>query len=161
VGALAILLGCGLATRADSAPCPRLRGKLVATPTDSIVIRTGSDAHFAIPRESIASMELGHNRHGVRTGAIVGGISFGVLGGVMGALVCSTMAWDPESGCGSGVVLGMAVGSALIGTGLGAVIGGLIAPMQWVAVPPNEIRIAVIRLPEGRAGVGLRLAAPW
>jgi hypothetical protein len=146
--------------RCDSAPCAHLGGKLVATPTDSIVIRTHSSRHLAIPRTSITGVELGHNRHGARTGAIVGGISFGVMGGVMGGLACSTMAWDPESGCGSGVVLAMAVGSALIGTGLGALIGGLIAPTQWIPVPPDELRIALIRLPEGRAGVGLRLATP-
>lgn len=147
--------------RCDSVPCARLDGKLIATPADSIVIQTHSSPRLAIPRTSIASMELGHNRHGARTGAIVGGLTFGVMGGVMGGLVCSTMAWDPESGCGSGVVLAMAVGGALVGTGLGALIGGLVAPTQWVAVPPDEIRITLIRLPEGRAGLGLRLAAPW
>jgi len=145
----------------DRVPCPREDGKLVSTPPDSIVVRTEASAHLAIPRAAIAQLELGHNRHGARIGAIVGGTVFGLFSGVMGGLVCSTMAWDPDSGCGGGVVVAMMAVGGLIGVGTGALLGTLIAPMQWLPLPPETVRIVISGLPDGRFGAGIRLAAPW
>jgi len=147
--------------KCDRVPCPREDGKLVNTPPDSIVLRTKALAHLAIPRAAIAEMELGHNRHGVRTGAIIGGIVLGVSSGVTGALICATIAWDPDSACGRGVIIGMAALGGLMGVGIGALLGTLIAPMQWIPLPPETVRIAITGLPDGRVGVGVRLASPW
>ena len=145
----------------DRVPCPREDGKLVNTPPDSIVLRTKASAHLAIARAAIAELELGHNRHGARIGAIAGGTVLGLFSGVMGGLVCSTMAWDPDSGCGRGVVVGMMAVGGLIGVGAGALLGTLIAPMQWIPLPPETVRIAITGLPDGCVGVGVRLASPW
>ena len=144
----------------DRAPCARLDGRVIETPADSIVIRTGDVPRLAIPRAAITRMEVGHNRHGVRKGAIAGGVALGLFGAFAGGAARGLCEYDC-SGSTAGAVLGGAVIGGAIGAGLGALFGALIAPMQWIPVSAETFRMTVIRLPQGQSGIGVRLGAPW
>jgi hypothetical protein len=141
--------------------CPRVQGRLLLASDDSIVVQT-HDLQLALPVRDIAWIEVGRNRHGVRTGALIGA-GFGVVTGVlMAGDVCNGMSiYDYDDGpCN---VLGYVFVSLLNGaiwSGVGALVGRLAAPIKWTAVPPASVRLLVRPVPSAGVGVGLMIPLP-
>jgi hypothetical protein len=146
--------GCGEPT------CPVTRGSLVGTTESSVTVRVDG-LLLDLARSDLQTLEVGHNRHGARTGAIIGAGVLGLGTMALAVTVCAIDPWD-DDGCPAGAVAGFTLASAAVGAGIGALIGALVAPMQWRPVSPSALRTAIVPLPGARVGVGLSmpLAAP-
>ena len=139
-----------------SAPrCPVTRASLLGATEDSIVFKVGGQP-LTLARSELQSLEIGHNRHGVRTGAIIGAGVLGLGTAALATYVCAINPWD-DDGCPTGAVVATTLVSAGVGAGLGALIGGLVAPMQWRPMSPEVLRVTVLPLPGARTGIGLTI----
>jgi hypothetical protein len=134
--------------------CPAIRGTLLAGSADSLVIRTRETPRLALAREGIDWVQVGRNRHGVRTGAIVGGGLMGLSTGLLAVATCASIAWGENDCSSAGVVLVTLVGAGL-GAGVGALIGAVVAPMRWQPGPPATLDVVARALPGSRVGIGV------
>jgi len=155
------------------APASGLTGQsatlLSATPDTVVVARTtyGTKAgawwvdttRIAVPRRAISSFEVRVWRSHVVEGALIGGAGLGFSMFVMlSAMECTSSEWicvEPsEVGAGTAV-------SALLGMGIGGLVGILWRSQVWRPVPLEDLstlRVGIAPLPHGRLGVGLSLA---
>lgn len=141
--------GCGAPV------CPVTRASLLGVTEDSVVFKVGNQP-LALARSEVQSLEIGHNRHGVRTGAIIGAGVLGLGTAALAAYVCAINPWD-DDGCPTGTVVATTLLSMGVGAGVGALVGGLVAPMQWRPVSPTALRMTILPLPGARTGVGLSI----
>jgi hypothetical protein len=144
----------GLVCAGDS--CPRQKGSLRAATADSVVIEAKGDRLLALAWSDVAWMEVGRNRHGARTGAIIGGGVLGLSTAALAVGVCVVEPWD-DDGCPAGAVVLTTLVGVGVGAGIGALLGAVIAPTQWRPVSPGTLRVAVVPLPGARTGVGFSL----
>jgi hypothetical protein len=141
--------GCGVPV------CPVTRASLLGATADSIVF-TVRDRPLALARSDLQSLEIGHNRHGVRTGAIIGAGVLGLGTAALAVYVCAIDPWD-DDGCPAGAVAVTTLASAGVGAGLGALVGAVVAPMQWRPVSPEVLRMTILPLSGARTGIGLSI----
>jgi hypothetical protein len=143
----------------QAAPCPSERGSLLEAPPDSLVFATRAFPRLALARDEVAWLQIGHNRHGVRKGALIGGGIMGISTGLLAVATCASFSWGSDD-CPAGSVLLFTVFGAGVGAGIGALIGALAAPMQWQPVYPASLQVAIRSLPGARLGLGLSLPFP-
>jgi hypothetical protein len=131
---------------------------LARTDSTLTVVEEKTNALVVIPLSTITAIDQSRGRHGNAGSGAVYGLFAGTAVGIGAALiVCS------GGNCGQGsketdysyaTVLGLGLGGALVGTGLGALIGSQTHSEKWSSVPLSGIRVGI--LPDH---AGLRIGA--
>ena len=156
-----------------TAPASGLTGQaatlLSATPDTVVVVRMTygtkggnwwvDTTRFAVPRKDISSFEVHGWRSHAAEGALIGGAGLGAMTFLMAeAMKCTGAEWvciEP------GQIGGLTAGAALVGVGIGGLVGMLWRSDAWIPVPLERLsalRIGVAPRPDGRLEVGLTLA---
>jgi len=143
--------------RSTVAHTPELTGVVEAVRPDTLIVRDDDrSVPTAVLLATVDRLQVSRGRHSHWiTGAAVGfavGAATGVIAGVAGHNDA-----DWLFGSGASAFLG-AVLLAPIGAGTGAVVGLLVRTERWQTVPLDAIGPGVARGPDGRLGLGVRLA---
>lgn len=140
---------------------PPVIGDLIAIDNLNVTIQsTGSSKVVAIPRDEVTRFEVSAKRR--RKGRSAG------IGALIGLGVGAAAGFAAGDDCGApdapSIVCfprpASAAGVGLVGAGLGAVVGMLVAPGEtvWKSVDPAGLRISVMPSPSGSGGVSLALS---
>jgi hypothetical protein len=140
---------------------PPVVGDLIAIDTTNVTIRSAGSAEVvAIPRAEVTRFEVSAKRRqrgrsagiGALIGLGVGAAAGFAAGDDCGAPDAPSIVCFPRPASAAGV--------GLVGAGLGAVVGMLVAPGEtvWKTVDPVGMRISVMPSPSGSGGVSLALS---
>jgi hypothetical protein len=157
-----IPLGVRVRVRESAASTQTATGTLVRLTRDSITISPrGLRDERAFALASLSEVTVSRGRHS-RTGrgALIG-LASGTLAGVSsGLFLCGSVDCDSSGGDFTGIaVVTLGLGGALIGTGLGALIGSFIHTERWESIPLGRFSLGVG--PSGSLRVVVSLAPRW
>ena len=112
-----------------------------------------------VPLQSVTRLDVHRGQKSkAGTGALIGA-GVGAAAGVITALVvCAEDNRDCEnagSGLTAAAALVLGVGGALLGAGLGAVVGSNVKVDRWEEIPLDRLRVSVAPQRDGRFGLGL------
>ncbi len=137
-------------------------GTVAALETDTLTVKVEERADaLYVPLADITKLEV---RHGQRSragkGALIG-LGVGAAAGVTLAFVaCAGKECYSDSNDATGVVaLIFGAGGALLGAGIGAIIGSSIKTDRWESVPLDNIRVSLT--PSTLLGLGATVRVRW
>ena len=104
----------------------------------------------AVARDSVRVLEISRGKHGY---AFVGAALGGILGSIGGAIADHACERSGSNTITISICPFRLVG-AVLGVGLGAIVGGARTTDLWEPVPLDRIRVGLAPLPSGRLGLG-------
>ena len=121
-------------------PGGRLTGRFVFADTSGVAIDDEQGFARTIPNPLVARLEVSGGRKGnAGRGALIGLAAGAVAGLVMGNYLANTEDFGEAEENGKATVrLGMFLGGVLVGTGVGAIVGGSIHNERWHRGVPFE-----------------------
>ena len=143
---------------------------VVALRGDTLLLRRAGGllglmlAPSRIPLSAVTTLELSLNHDAHNAALVVGGLVGGAGGALAGYALSDRAPCDTGwagLGCGLNRSFGD-IGATMLGAGLGALLGGLIAdaavPERWAVVSLPRPRVGLVPLPSRRVGLGVSLA---
>jgi len=137
----------------------RIEGSLARMSGDTVALTTaGSPSRHAL--NAVRRLEVSRGRRsywlvGAGAGLLVGGgVTYAVLHTGGSTALCDRSA--NQDAIGSGECLALTAGGALVGAGLGALVGSLIRTERWERVPLDRLRVGLGPAP--RPGMSLAVA---
>jgi hypothetical protein len=136
-------------------------GTLTEARSDTLLVRTRGILFRAdrVPASAITELEVSPNHSGhalaVGAGELIGG-TLGVFAGYALRSPCETKSGLDFSCMFNGV--GESLLGAVVGVGLGALLGSAVVPEQWTSAGLRGARVGLLATPDGRVGLGLSLA---
>ncbi len=150
----------GVRVRVQGSPPRReaTTGTLLGLTRDSVLLATGDpNVRRAFALASLSEVAVSRGRHS-RTGrgALIGLISGTVAGVASGLILCVHADCESSGGDFAGLAAAtLGLGGALVGTGLGALIGSFIHTERWESMPLGHLRLGVG--PPGSLRIGVVL----
>ncbi len=132
-----------------AAPKSRYVGAVVALNADTLVIRAEEwPEPLFIPFTYFKKLELSRGRKSrVGKGALTGFLVGTGVGAGLGAAICPSLHYEDSGTMGltEDICIPVGVASfALIGTGIGAIVGSHISGENWEKVPLEKIRMSIL-----------------
>jgi len=144
-----VTIPCEAAPRPAAPPgalCP-VTGQLVNARADSLrIARDGATTGYswsAVRRLEVSRGHRGHRLAGAAAGLLVGGgVSYLVLHSGGSTSLCDRSA--NQDAMSASECLGLTAAGALVGAGLGAILGGVIRSERWQEVSTEPVRIGLL-----------------
>lgn len=139
----------------------QVAGRLVQLRRDSITV-AGASASTSVGLDAVRRLEASAGSRGhARTGALVGlalgaGLGTALLHGGGSTSLCDRS--QNQDALAPSECLGLTAGAAVVGAGLGALVGAMITSERWQDVPLARVRVALHPGPARRFELAVRLA---